>query len=108
MSASTPTIAARELDCSVVPRLPNGKQPATKKPTSGKLVGESAMKISLSPEVERLIAEQVRSGRYHSADEVVREGLGAPSEAREKARTLTFEWHGEYCGGFRRYRQGRA
>lgn len=33
------------------------------------------MKISLSPEVERLIAEQVRSGRYRSADEVVREGL---------------------------------
>ena len=33
------------------------------------------MKISLSPEVERLIAERVSSGRYGSADEVVREGL---------------------------------
>jgi Arc/MetJ-type ribon-helix-helix transcriptional regulator len=33
------------------------------------------VKISLSPEVERLIAERVGSGRYHSADEVVREGL---------------------------------
>ena len=33
------------------------------------------MKISLSPEVERLIAERVSSGRYRSADEVVREGL---------------------------------
>ena len=33
------------------------------------------MKISLSPDVERLIAEKVSSGRYHSADEVVREGL---------------------------------
>ena len=33
------------------------------------------MKISLSPDLERLIAEKVSSGRYHSADEVVREGL---------------------------------
>jgi len=33
------------------------------------------MKISLSPDVERLIAEKVSSGRYQSADEVVREGL---------------------------------
>ena len=33
------------------------------------------MKISLSPDVERLIAEHVRSGRYQTADEVVREGL---------------------------------
>ncbi len=33
------------------------------------------MKISLSPDVERWIEEKVSSGRYHSADEVVREGL---------------------------------
>lgn len=33
------------------------------------------MKISLSPELQRLIAEKVGSGRYRSADEVVREGL---------------------------------
>jgi antitoxin ParD1/3/4 len=33
------------------------------------------MKISLSPEIERLIAERIKSGRYQSADEVVREGL---------------------------------
>jgi putative addiction module CopG family antidote len=33
------------------------------------------MSISLSPDVERLIAEKVSSGRYESADEVVRQGL---------------------------------
>ena len=33
------------------------------------------MKRSLSPETERLIEEKVCSGRYHSADEVVRESL---------------------------------
>jgi putative addiction module CopG family antidote len=41
------------------------------------------MKISLSPDVERLIAERVRSGRYRSADDVVREGLDLLQE-REK------------------------
>jgi putative addiction module CopG family antidote len=33
------------------------------------------MKISLSPEVERLIEEKLRTGHYRSADEIVREGL---------------------------------
>jgi putative addiction module CopG family antidote len=33
------------------------------------------MKISLSPDVERLIVEKLKSGQYQSADEVVREGL---------------------------------
>lgn len=33
------------------------------------------MKTSLSPEVKRLILEKVSSGRYRSADEVVRRGL---------------------------------
>ncbi|MFZ3201731.1 MAG: type II toxin-antitoxin system ParD family antitoxin [Candidatus Acidiferrales bacterium] len=33
------------------------------------------MNISLGPEFERLIAEKIRSGRYRSADEVVRQGL---------------------------------
>ena len=43
------------------------------------------MKISLSPDVERLIAEKVGSGRYHSADEVVREGLALLQERENEA-----------------------
>jgi putative addiction module CopG family antidote len=43
------------------------------------------VKISLTPETEQLIAEKVESGHYHSADEVVREGL-ALLEARERNR----------------------
>jgi Arc/MetJ-type ribon-helix-helix transcriptional regulator len=43
------------------------------------------MKISLSPDVERLIAERVRSGRYSSADEVVREGLDLLQEREKEA-----------------------
>jgi putative addiction module CopG family antidote len=41
------------------------------------------VKITLSPETEKLISEQVSSGRYRSADEVVREGLELLHE-REK------------------------
>lgn len=33
------------------------------------------MNISLTPELEKLIEERVRSGLYNSASEVVREGL---------------------------------
>src|SRR5271157_3911874 len=33
------------------------------------------MKLSLSPDTERLIEEKISSGRYQSADEVVRESL---------------------------------
>lgn len=33
------------------------------------------MNVSLTPELERLVAERVASGRYTSASEVVREGL---------------------------------
>ena len=33
------------------------------------------MKTSLSPSLRRLIAKKLKSGRYHSADHLVREGL---------------------------------
>jgi antitoxin ParD1/3/4 len=33
------------------------------------------MNISLTPELEKLVADRVASGRYASASEVVREGL---------------------------------
>jgi antitoxin ParD1/3/4 len=33
------------------------------------------MNISLTPELEKLVDEKVRSGRYASASEVIREGL---------------------------------
>jgi antitoxin ParD1/3/4 len=33
------------------------------------------MNISLTPELERLVNEKVKSGRYASASEVIREGL---------------------------------
>ena len=42
---------------------------------SDKLCAALIMKISLNPETERMITEQISTGRYRSADEVVREGL---------------------------------
>lgn len=33
------------------------------------------MNVSLTPELEQMIAAKVASGRYHTASEVVREGL---------------------------------
>jgi putative addiction module CopG family antidote len=42
------------------------------------------MAISLSPELERLIAEKVQNGEYRSAEELIREGLHL-LEAKEKA-----------------------
>jgi len=33
------------------------------------------MNVSLTPELERLVEEKVKSGRYQSASEVIREGL---------------------------------
>lgn len=53
------------------------------------------MNITLSPDLERLIAEKVESGEYRSADEVIREGLELLSakdslkgQEREEAHSL--------------------
>jgi len=43
------------------------------------------MSLSLTPETERAVAEKVNSGRYQSADEVIREGLRL---LEERDRTL--------------------
>ncbi len=41
------------------------------------------MNISLTPELERLVDERVKSGRYASASEVIREGLRLLEEQEE-------------------------
>ncbi len=48
-----------------------------------------AMNISLSPELERLIAEKLRTGRYHSANDVIREGLELLQEKEKGVRPET-------------------
>lgn len=41
------------------------------------------MNISLTPELERLVEERVKSGRYATASEVIREGLRLLEEQEE-------------------------
>ena len=41
------------------------------------------MNVSLTPELEELVQEKVRSGRYNSASEVVREALRLLEEQDE-------------------------
>jgi putative addiction module CopG family antidote len=55
---------------------------------NGKLFPGLAMKISLSPDVERLISESVKSGHYKSADEAVRAGLKLLEEREKETRSI--------------------
>ena len=48
------------------------------------------MNVSLTPELEDLIQERVKSGRYHSASEVVREALRL-LEDRDEVRRLRLD-----------------
>lgn len=48
------------------------------------------MNISLTPELEELVNEKVRSGMYHSASEVIREGLRLLRE-QDALRELRFQ-----------------
>ncbi|MGA2250566.1 hypothetical protein [Terracidiphilus sp.] len=38
------------------------------------------MAIQLSPETERLVEQQIASGRFHSIDEIIHEGIKAKKE----------------------------
>lgn len=46
------------------------------------------MNISLTPELERLVAEKVRSGMYQTSSEVIREGLRLLKERDERSESL--------------------
>jgi Arc/MetJ-type ribon-helix-helix transcriptional regulator len=41
------------------------------------------MPIELSPETERLVLEEIASGRFHSVDEIIQQGLRAPDDSAE-------------------------
>jgi putative addiction module CopG family antidote len=58
------------------------------------------MKITLSPDLERLIAEKMSSGRYHSADEVVREGLDLLQEREIEAQRSRSDEPANFAAAF--------
>lgn len=57
------------------------------------------MSISLSPELERQIAERIESGEYDSADEVVRRALQLLSREDEACATRLEALRGEIQKG---------
>jgi antitoxin ParD1/3/4 len=48
----------------------------------------SQMNVSLTPELERLVAKKVASGMYQTSSEVVREGLRLLNERDERLQSL--------------------
>ena len=54
------------------------------------MAGRVSVNVSLSPELERFIADRVASGRYQSVSEVVREGLRLLEE-RELVRQVALD-----------------
>ena len=47
-----------------------------------------SMHVALSPELEKLVKDEIKSGQYKSADEVVREGLRLVRLRRQKLAAL--------------------
>lgn len=57
------------------------------------------MNVSLTPELERMIHDRVKSGRYHSASEVVREALRLLDEREELRRLRLAELRAKIAAG---------
>lgn len=49
------------------------------------------MNVSLTPELEKFVTEEVKSGKYSSAEEVIREGLRLLREHEEQNGTIRKE-----------------
>jgi antitoxin ParD1/3/4 len=64
--------------------------------------------VSLTPELEALIQERVRSGRYTSASEVVREALRLLEDRDELRRLRLAELRGQVAAGLDSLDRGQA
>jgi antitoxin ParD1/3/4 len=64
------------------------------------------MNVSLTPELEQYITEKVESGLYHSASEVVREGLRLLRERDELHRQKVAELRKEIALGLDQAERG--
>jgi len=65
------------------------------------------MNITLTPELENLINEKVKSGKYDSPGEVIREGLRLLKEQDELKRIRMEELRREVQKGIDDMREGR-
>jgi len=66
------------------------------------------MNVSLTPELETLVNEKVKSGNYNSASEVVREALRLLKEQDELKRIRREELRREVMRGVTDIREGRS
>lgn len=66
------------------------------------------MNVSLTPELETLVNEKIKSGNYNSASEVVREALRLLKEQDELKRIRRVHLRGEVMKGVEEIRQGRS
>lgn len=66
------------------------------------------MNVSLTPELEELVHERVRSGRYTSASEVVREALRLLNDRDEVRRARLDEIRGKVDEGLRALERGEV
>ncbi len=65
------------------------------------------MEITLTPELEKLIDEQIQSGEYNSPGEVLREGLLLLKERKLLRRIRLEELRGEVQKGIDAMKEGR-
>ena len=66
------------------------------------------MNVSLTAELEQLVNEKVASGMYHSASEVIREGLRLLKERDELRRVQMDELRRDVMLGVEQVRAGRG
>ena len=67
-----------------------------------------AVNVSLTPELEALIQERVRSGRYTSASEVVREALRLLEDRDELRRLRLSELRSQVAAGLDSLNSGQT
>jgi antitoxin ParD1/3/4 len=66
------------------------------------------MNVSLTPELERLVAEKVESGRYTSASEVIREALRLLEEQDRIKQSHLVEVRQKINRGLKQLDEGRG
>ena len=66
------------------------------------------MNVSLTTELEQLVNEKVASGMYHSASEVIREGLRLLKERDELRRIQREDLRRDIMLGVEQVRQGKG
>ncbi len=66
------------------------------------------MNISLTPELEQMVGDKVKSGRYASASEVIREGLRLLEEREQLKQQRLLEVRNKIDRGIRQLDRGEG